>query len=118
MPRAKMKMNQDTTVKNTASTAVRTIGTGGSDRLETNTAATTAAIKPTLLTKKANTAMDRLIMIKGRQGKRNSSLACISPWMIKKTAMATSTRDRKSTRLNSSHVATSYAVFCLKIKKR
>src|SRR5690625_3342454 len=26
-------------------------------------------------------------------------------------------RDRKSTRLNSSHVATSYAVFCLKKKK-
>src|SRR5207253_7769043 len=26
------------------------------------------------------------------------------------------TRDRKSTRLNSSHVATSYAVFCLKKK--
>src|SRR5690625_6802452 len=26
-------------------------------------------------------------------------------------------RDRKSTRLNSSHVAISYAVFCLKIKK-
>src|SRR5690625_1371834 len=26
-------------------------------------------------------------------------------------------RDRKSTRLNSSHVATSYAVFCLKNKK-
>src|SRR5690625_6333761 len=29
-----------------------------------------------------------------------------------------STRDRKSTRLNSSHVATSYAVFCLKKKKK
>src|SRR5690625_5318688 len=28
-----------------------------------------------------------------------------------------SRRDRKSTRLNSSHVATSYAVFCLKKKK-
>src|SRR5437870_10992288 len=28
-----------------------------------------------------------------------------------------SPRDRKSTRLNSSHVATSYAVFCLKKKK-
>src|SRR5439155_13782731 len=28
------------------------------------------------------------------------------------------TRDRKSTRLNSSHVAISYAVFCLKKKKR
>src|SRR5437870_12178905 len=27
-------------------------------------------------------------------------------------------RDRKSTRLNSSHVATSYAVFCLKKTKR
>src|SRR5690625_6404491 len=27
-------------------------------------------------------------------------------------------RDRKSTRLNSSHVATSYAVFCLKKKKQ
>src|SRR5215208_7365261 len=28
------------------------------------------------------------------------------------------TRDRKSTRLNSSHVANSYAVFCLKKKKK
>src|SRR5207249_10521617 len=27
-------------------------------------------------------------------------------------------RDRKSTRLNSSHVSISYAVFCLKIKKK
>src|SRR5690625_6205545 len=30
----------------------------------------------------------------------------------------TSRIDRKSTRLNSSHVATSYAVFCLKKKKK
>src|SRR5439155_12571401 len=30
---------------------------------------------------------------------------------------ATSSRDRKSTRLNSSHVAISYAVFCLKKKR-
>src|SRR5690625_5825981 len=30
----------------------------------------------------------------------------------------TGARDRKSTRLNSSHVASSYAVFCLKKKKR
>src|SRR5690606_39529126 len=29
----------------------------------------------------------------------------------------TQTRDRKSTRLNSSHVKSSYAVFCLKKKK-
>src|SRR5207253_6930153 len=30
----------------------------------------------------------------------------------------TAARDRKSTRLNSSHVAISYAVFCLKKKKK
>src|SRR5207253_8832033 len=33
-------------------------------------------------------------------------------------AGSTVTKDRKSTRLNSSHVAISYAVFCLKKKKR
>src|SRR5438034_6310354 len=31
---------------------------------------------------------------------------------------AASTRDRKSTRLNSSHTVISYAVFCLKKKKK
>src|SRR5690625_6356128 len=34
-----------------------------------------------------------------------------------KMAALPKTRDRKSTRLNSSHVAISYAVFCLKKKK-
>src|SRR5437870_11348682 len=34
------------------------------------------------------------------------------------TASASSQTDRKSTRLNSSHVAISYAVFCLKKKKK
>src|SRR5258707_2218848 len=33
-------------------------------------------------------------------------------------ACATSSRDRKSTRLNSSHANISYAVFCLKKKKK
>src|SRR5437870_11207936 len=33
-------------------------------------------------------------------------------------AAAPRVRDRKSTRLNSSHVAISYAVFCLKKKKK
>src|SRR5204862_3649272 len=33
------------------------------------------------------------------------------------TAQATDLKDRKSTRLNSSHVEISYAVFCLKKKK-
>src|SRR5437870_10042142 len=32
--------------------------------------------------------------------------------------VAVENEDRKSTRLNSSHVASSYAVFCLKKKKR
>src|SRR5437870_11245003 len=36
--------------------------------------------------------------------RKKSHLASLLPWV----------RDRKSTRLNSSHVATSYAVFCLK----
>src|SRR5690625_5710027 len=34
-----------------------------------------------------------------------------------KDSLTPDPRDRKSTRLNSSHVAISYAVFCLKIKK-
>src|SRR5256885_6075975 len=34
------------------------------------------------------------------------------------TVAADGTRDRKSTRLNSSHLVISYAVFCLKKKKR
>src|SRR5437667_2729886 len=33
-------------------------------------------------------------------------------------AAARSSRDRKSTRLNSSHITISYAVFCLKKKKK
>src|SRR5690625_5652963 len=36
---------------------------------------------------------------------------------IKQGLLANQIKDRKSTRLNSSHVAISYAVFCLKKKK-
>src|SRR5207249_12148240 len=39
---------------------------------------------------------------------RRTFAFCVSTWMI----------DRKSTRLNSSHVSISYAVFCLKKKKQ
>src|SRR5258708_36699969 len=39
------------------------------------------------------------------------------PGNEKMVAAATSSRDRKSTRLNSSHQIISYAVFCLKKKK-
>src|SRR2546426_6846856 len=41
---------------------------------------------------------------------RSSSRKCRSGWATR--------RDRKSTRLNSSHLVISYAVFCLKKKKR
>src|SRR5256885_8242696 len=54
---------------------------------------------------------------------------CRSPWarvgMAHRGVLATTrrtrsspTRDRKSTRLNSSHLVISYAVFCLKKKKK
>src|SRR2546429_7332787 len=39
-----------------------------------------------------------------------------SVWMVRSPPRATSSRDRKSTRLNSSHGYISYAVFCLKDK--
>src|SRR5262245_65180104 len=43
-------------------------------------------------------------------------------WMLAKSAVkrikALFARDRKSTRLNSSHLGISYGVFCLKKKKR
>src|SRR5690625_6441558 len=38
-------------------------------------------------------------------------------WGSTTTSRTLATTDRKSTRLNSSHVAISYAVFCLKKKK-
>src|SRR5207302_9035432 len=49
-------------------------------------------------------------MISGRR-------PCPSPGIEPRSAPATQS-DRKSTRLNSSHVKISYAVFCLKKKKR
>src|SRR5256885_6789085 len=45
-----------------------------------------------------------------------------SPWPIRGSialfAIMLANRDRKSTRLNSSHLVISYAVFCLKKKKK
>src|SRR5688572_29833551 len=40
------------------------------------------------------------------------------PWTSGLTVGRTTVRDRKSTRLNSSHSQISYAVFCLKKKKK
>src|SRR5439155_7946036 len=47
----------------------------------------------------------------GQSGGRSSRGTAVCP------STTPCTRDRKSTRLNSSHVAISYAVFCLKKKK-
>src|SRR5256885_9124683 len=41
----------------------------------------------------------------------------IAFWMAMAAVTAKAARDRKSTRLNSSHLVISYAVFCLKKKK-
>src|SRR5690606_40926801 len=52
------------------------------------------------------------------------SLDVIGPWTVHAIRSPTASlghgsyRDRKSTRLNSSHVKTSYAVFCLKKKQK
>src|SRR5439155_7768812 len=46
-----------------------------------------------------------------------SALASVVRQRVRLTAVGLPLLDRKSTRLNSSHVAISYAVFCLKKKK-
>src|SRR6266850_2375475 len=49
---------------------------------------------------------------------RSRDAGCGSPRTVPARARPTGTpRDRKSTRLNSSHLVISYAVFCLKKKK-
>src|SRR3989442_7992378 len=50
---------------------------------------------------------------------KRSSFCCRSPeTLTAPAAPRISERDRKTTRLNSSHVRISYAVFCLKKKKK
>src|SRR3712207_9518123 len=46
--------------------------------------------------------------------------SCCRTWTPRRspTSYSAGTRDRKSTRLNSSHANISYAVFCLKKKKK
>src|SRR5215813_14491412 len=64
----------------------------------------------------------------GTQG-MTCSTRCAAVWAMRRPAQdgqkprrlqlkGTSSSDRKSTRLNSSHVRISYAVFCLKKKKK
>src|SRR5205814_5414107 len=52
-----------------------------------------------------------------RTGDATSICAITAPHSLS-FALAASLKDRKSTRLNSSHLGISYAVFCLKKKKK
>src|SRR5690242_21355391 len=49
---------------------------------------------------------------------RRGSRSVLDQWFEGSVAVGECTRDRKSTRLNSSHMSISYAVFCLKKKKK
>src|SRR2546426_11273572 len=48
---------------------------------------------------------------------RDPVLISANPFEIRRTPFSVESSDRKSTRLNSSHLVISYAVFCLKKKK-
>src|SRR5438876_4986739 len=60
-----------------------------------------------------------LLMYDGQLGKDAArTLGGMSPLGENRHAELSRNRDRKSTRLNSSHPSISYAVFCLKKKKK
>src|SRR5947199_8577032 len=59
--------------------------------------------------------------VNGRRRSRRTAVeridSCDHHWS-QESILSTAVRDRKSTRLNSSHLGISYAVFCLKKKKK
>src|SRR5947207_4509843 len=63
-------------------------------------------------------------LFRSRHGRGTASSAQSSRWRVvfqrqsRRSCSATNFPDRKSTRLNSSHTVISYAVFCLKKKKK
>src|SRR5256885_5970722 len=52
-----------------------------------------------------------------RRGRRGGELGAVAPRQHHAALEILGSRDRKSTRLNSSYLVISYAVFCLKKKK-
>src|SRR5256885_13246768 len=71
----------------------------------------------------AQTVIRQMNRVSTTRGGRNHSASFIEPINYRscrreQTFRAESGQDRKSTRLNSSHLVISYAVFCLKKKKR
>src|SRR3712207_8289205 len=65
-----------------------------------------------------STLYDAVRTVLGDAVRRSRGLAAADLKGEKKSHLAVHGRDRKSTRLNSSHANISYAVFCLKKKKR
>src|SRR5690349_24229757 len=64
---------------------------------------------------------EKLIVAKSRASqlsKVQAEMATLQIEVAELEKLLPKTRDRKSTRLNSSHVEISYAVFCLKKKKK
>src|SRR5205814_9780983 len=61
---------------------------------------------------------DRLLQRLHRRGKLERAIAGADLRHHHLDARSRALRDRKSTRLNSSHLGISYAVFCLKKKKK
>src|SRR5439155_11512046 len=72
-----------------------------------------------LCSKKVSAGSQELGGSTSSEVRRSATCRSSSDWSERATLRADSVRagDRKSTRLNSSHVAISYAVFCLKKKK-
>src|SRR5207253_11383134 len=58
------------------------------------------------------------LQVDGQRGLHQRDLSAAMRLSCGLRLLAGAVRDRKSTRLNSSHVAISYAVFCLKKKKK
>src|SRR5690625_6837693 len=56
-------------------------------------------------------------LFRGRRGLKQSEVGDLTQQLSTLLGAGLALEDRKSTRLNSSHVAISYAVFCLKKKK-
>src|SRR3712207_7214362 len=70
-----------------------------------------ARLLPNLRPRRASAGQQTRVHLRATQAERANPAAAIRP------AAEPLARDRKSTRLNSSHANISYAVFCLKKKK-
>src|SRR3712207_7504186 len=73
----------------------------------------------TLFRSRADPAGDRAAAVPDRLGARQvPAIGAVAPAVTHLDLVAAARGDRKSTRLNSSHANISYAVFCLKKKKK